>query len=253
MVKVLEARLGKALLLKNVVNAIRELVQECIFIGDDSGIALQTMDDSRFTLISMILRSEVFASFQCDRNVDFGIDLNCLVKLLQCAGDDDTLTLKAEDDSDTVNLTFGNPEDNCVTVCEIQCKDIDPENVGMPEIDYDAVITMPSSKLKQICNNLFQLSAIVAIECTKEGVKFSSIGDVGSAKVTLPPSDNGKVEIDLTKPVTLNFSLKYLVAICKSHEISSQVRLSLSTEQPLLLEYSLGNNSFLRFYLAPNI
>lgn len=117
------------------------------------------MDDSGFTFVSMILRAEIFASFQCNRNVDSGIDLNSLVKILQCAGDDDTLTLKIEDDSDTVNLTFKNPEDNCVSVCEIEFKDIDQKNPGLPEIDYDAVITMPLSKLKQICNNLSQLSA----------------------------------------------------------------------------------------------
>lgn len=65
------------------------------------------------------------------------------------------------------------------------------------------------------------------------------------------PENN--VEIDLSEPVALTFSLKYLVNFCKASGLSSQVKLSLSNEVPLLVEYALSNNSYLRFYLAPKI
>ncbi len=59
--------------------------------------------------------------------------------------------------------------------------------------------------------------------------------------------------IDLSEPVSLNFSLKYLVNFCKASSLSTSVKLSLSNEVPLLVEYSLANNSYLRFYLAPKV
>lgn len=61
------------------------------------------------------------------------------------------------------------------------------------------------------------------------------------------------VEIDLTEPVALTFSLKYLVNFCKASGLSPQVKLCLSNEVPLLVEYGLQNNSYLRFYLAPKV
>lgn len=61
------------------------------------------------------------------------------------------------------------------------------------------------------------------------------------------------IEIDLTEPVSLTFSLKYLVNFCKASGLSSQVKLCLSSEVPLLVEYGLQNNSYLRFYLAPKV
>jgi DNA polymerase III sliding clamp (beta) subunit (PCNA family) len=61
------------------------------------------------------------------------------------------------------------------------------------------------------------------------------------------------VEIDLSEPVALSFSLKYLVNFTKATGLSSQVRICLSNEVPLLVEYSLSNNSYLRFYLAPKV
>ena len=102
------------------------------------------------------------------------------------------------------------------------------------------------------------LTTPVSIECTKEGVKFSCQGDIGSGSVQLrqhtnveKPGEN--VEIDLSEPVSLTFSLKYLVNFCKASGLSDNVKLSLSSEVPLLVEYSLSSNSYLRFYLAPKV
>ena len=98
----------------------------------------------------------------------------------------------------------------------------------------------------------------VSIECTKEGVKFSCSGDIGSGSVTLRSHTNVEkpelnVDINLSEPVALTFSLKYLVNFCKASGLSSQVKLCLSNEVPLLVEYALSNNSYLRFYLAPKV
>jgi proliferating cell nuclear antigen len=61
------------------------------------------------------------------------------------------------------------------------------------------------------------------------------------------------VEIELTEPVSLTFSLKYLANFCKAAGLSKTVKLCLSNEVPLLVEYALAGNSYLRFYLAPKV
>ena len=99
---------------------------------------------------------------------------------------------------------------------------------------------------------------VVAIECTKEGVKFNCTGDIGSGSVSLRSHTNvddesKNVEINLSEPVALTFSLKYLVNFCKASGLSDHVKLCLSNEVPLLVEYALSNNSYLRFYLAPKV
>lgn len=98
----------------------------------------------------------------------------------------------------------------------------------------------------------------VSIEATKDGVKFSCSGDIGNGAVTLRGHSNVdkpelNVDIALTEPVALTFSLKYLVNFCKASGLSSTVKLCLSNEVPLLVEYSLASNSYLRFYLAPKV
>lgn len=61
------------------------------------------------------------------------------------------------------------------------------------------------------------------------------------------------VDIELTEPVSLTFSLKYLVNFCKAAALSTQVKICLSSEVPLLVEYNLSGSSYLRFYLAPKV
>jgi proliferating cell nuclear antigen len=99
---------------------------------------------------------------------------------------------------------------------------------------------------------------LVSIEATKEGVKFSCVGDIGNGSVTLRSHTNVdkpelNVSIELTEPVALTFSLKYLVNFCKASALSSTVKLCLSNEVPLLVEYGVSGSSYLRFYLAPKV
>ena len=61
------------------------------------------------------------------------------------------------------------------------------------------------------------------------------------------------VSIELTEPVALTFSLKYLINFCKASNLGTSVKLCLSNEVPLLVEYELASNSYLRFYLAPKV
>jgi proliferating cell nuclear antigen len=56
----------------------------------------------------------------------------------------------------------------------------------------------------------------------------------------------------LVEPVSLTFSLKYLVNFCKASALSPTVKLSLSTDVPLLVEYKM-EAGHVRFYLAPKV
>lgn len=64
---------------------------------------------------------------------------------------------------------------------------------------------------------------------------------------------NESIEIELSEPVSLTFSLKYLVNFCKAAGLSNTVKICLSNEVPLLVEYTLAGSSYLRFYLAPKV
>jgi len=254
----LEARLEQADLLKKVVDAIKDLVQDCNFDCNDSGLALQAMDNSHVALVSMMLKAESFSPYRCDRNIALGVNLTSLTKVLRAAQNEDILTLKAEDAPDVLNLVFESSDNDRISEYDLKLMDIDQEHLGIPDTEYAATITMPSSEFKRICIDLMALSESVSIEASKDGIKFHASGDIGNGAVTLRTNVNVEkpelgVDIELSEPVSLTFSLKYLVNFCKAAGLSKTVKLCLSSEVPLLVEYNLSGSSYLRFYLAPKI
>ncbi|KAG6053081.1 hypothetical protein E4U17_005055 [Claviceps sp. LM77 group G4] len=241
-----------------VVDAIKDLVQDCNFDCNDSGIALQAMDNSHVALVSMMLKAEGFSPYRCDRNIALGVNLTSLTKVLRAAQSDDNLTLKADDAPDVLNLLFESVDRDRISEYDLKLMDIDQEHLGIPETEYAATISMPSAEFRRICTDLAAMSESVSIEASKDGIKFSCNGDIGNGSVTLrsvqdieKPQNN--IDIELTEPVTLVFSLKYLVNFCKASTLADHVKLCLSSEVPLLVEYILSGSSYLRFYLAPKI
>lgn len=103
-----EAKLVQGVLLKKILEAIKELVTDASFDCSSTGIALQAMDSAHVSLCHMLLKAEGFDHYRCDRNLNLGINMATLSKMLKCVGSDDQVTLRAEDDGDTVSFQFEN-------------------------------------------------------------------------------------------------------------------------------------------------
>jgi len=71
---------------------------------------------------------------------------------------------------------------------------------------------MPSGEYARIVRDLGQFGDSIVISCSKQGVKFSATGDIGTGNIKLAQSSTAdekeKVEIDLNEPVTLTFAAK---------------------------------------------
>ncbi|XP_055387108.1 proliferating cell nuclear antigen [Condylostylus longicornis] len=253
-----EARLGNAATLKKVLDAIKDLLNEATFDCSDSGIQLQAMDNSHISLVSLTLRSDGFDKFRCDRNLSMGMNLGSMAKILKCANNDDTVTMKAQDNADTVTFMFESQNQEKVSDYEMKLMNLDQEHLGIPETDYSCVVRMPSLEFARICRDLAQFGESVIICCTKEGIKFSASGDVGSANIKLAQTstvdkEEESVIIEMQEPVILTFACRYLNSFTKATPLSPQVQLSMSADVPLVVEYRIQDLGHIRYYLAPKI
>jgi len=254
----LEARLTQAVLFKRVIDAMKDLVTDASFDFSDAGLSMQAMDSSHVSLCFMNLTAEGFERYRCDRNLSLGLSLANLGKILKCAGTEDTLTLKAIDEPDTLSLMFENKTQDKIMDFEMKLMDIDEENLGIPDQEYKCKITMDCNEFARIIRDLSALGDTCNIACTKDGVKFSVEGDVGNANITIKPTKTVDKEegtsITMKEPVELTFALRYLKFFTQAAPLSSKVSLSMSEDIPLLTEFQLGDNAgSLKYYLAPKI
>ncbi|XP_039293343.1 proliferating cell nuclear antigen [Nilaparvata lugens] len=253
-----EARLVQSSILKKVLEAIKELLNEATFDCSDSGIQLQAMDNSHVSLVSLNLRSDGFDKFRCDRNLSMGINLASMSKIMKCAGNEDVLTMKAQDNADLVTFMFESQNQEKVMDYEMKLMNLDQEHLGIPETDYSCVIKLPSGEFARIVRDLSQFGESVVISCTKEGIKFSAGGDIGNANIKLAHTtnvdkDEDAVSIEMQEPVSLTFACRYLNSFAKATPLSPQVQLSMSADVPLVVEYKIGDIGHIRYYLAPKI
>lgn len=74
-----EAKLSEAAMLKKIMDAIKDLVNEASWDCSGAGMSLQAMDTSHVSLVAVNMRCEGFEKYRCDRNVTLGMNLNRLV------------------------------------------------------------------------------------------------------------------------------------------------------------------------------
>jgi len=258
-----EARLEHGVVLKKIMESIKDLVSEANFDCSSNGVALQAMDSSHVSLVALMLRADGFQHFRCDRNMSLGINLTSMAKILKCAGPADIITLKADENSgDTVTFMFESPKHDRISDFELKLMDIDSEHLGIPDTEYKCVVKMPATEFQRICRELSTIGDTVTIGCSKDGIKFSVTGDLGTGNITCRPDSNAdakedeQVKIELQEDVTFAFALRYLNFFAKATSLSDTVTLSMSPDVPLVVEYQIGEKGDLghiRFYLAPKI
>jgi len=256
-----EARIDQGSVLKKIMESIKDLVNEANFDCSSTGISLQAMDSSHVSLVALYLRSEGFQHYRCDRNMSLGINLGSMSKILKCAGNDDHITLKSEDNGSEVFFMFENAEQTRVSHFSLKLMDIDSEHLGIPDTEYQCVVKMQATEFQRICKEISIIGDTVKISASKEGVKFSVSGDMGTGNIVCKSNssvedDDEAVVIKVEEEVNLTFALRYLNFFAKATPLSGSVTLKMSPDVPLVVEYKIQDEAdmgHIRFYLAPKI
>jgi len=172
-------------LFKKIVSALSELVEQGNFQVDGNMISFQGMDSSHVSLVSMQLTESGFENYRCDSDQCLGIQFSALSKILKCMTPKDSLSIQAQSDGDVVNFIFESMDQKRYSNFELKLNDIDQEQLGIPETEYETIIEMPSAEFQRICRDLAAIGDTVTISATKQGVKFSVNGDIGSGDMTI--------------------------------------------------------------------
>lgn len=103
-----QAKLSEGILLKKLIESIKDLVTDINLDITSTGISLQAMDSSHVALVTLNLSSEGFEEYRCDKQMTLGVSVANLSKIMKCGGNDDSITLSAEEDPSSLNIKFEN-------------------------------------------------------------------------------------------------------------------------------------------------
>jgi len=123
-------------------------------------------------------------------------------------------------------------------------------------------VKLPSAEFKRVVGDLSVMGDTCVIAVSKEGVKFSVKGDLGTGSVMRKQDKSGEKDeshtlIEMEEPTELTFAMRYLNQFTKATTLNGSVSLHMSKDVPLMVEYKLGEGDgalgYLRYYLAPKI
>jgi proliferating cell nuclear antigen len=126
------------------------------------------MDSSHVSLCAMAMKQEGFDNYRCDKNLSLGINTVNLGKLLKCAGNEDIITLKSQEDVDSLSMVFESPNQDRVSDFELKLMDIESEHLGIPDTEYKCNVRLPSAEFQRIIRDL----AILGDSCKHNILTF---------------------------------------------------------------------------------
>lgn len=268
---IFELKTINVILLKQIFECIKRYLTEAAIQVTPDGLVLSTFDSSRVSLTKIDLHKSKFEKFYCrPAGFKLGISPDTLFKALKSANRKETIILyMTEDEEDKLIFQLTDSELNKKKEYKINILHLDEDPVQIEDkkneelvlhtpnvkvLKYDHIISMPSSQFRQIIKDVeVNDGNALKIESIQKQIKFSAMGDDkvydfgvifdelndDKSKITYIKSDN--------KIVQGIFNLNYLSFFIKVSQISDVLKIHLTNDKPLVLEYNflLGNIKFL--------
>merc|ERR1712151_580172 len=185
-----------------------------------------------------------FSNFKCERATSLGMNVESLSKILKMCSPNDSLKLRWQSGADTVSFQCEGGDDR-IADFDLKLMQIESEHMEILEQHYKVVAKLPSSEFLKVCRDLKEFGETMQIQASKDGIRFSVQGDVGTGNVVLKPRESEKPEerVSLTvhEAITATFALRYLVTFSKAAPLCSTVELGLGLDSPLSVKYALEN------------
>lgn len=257
-----KAHLKEAAILKKVVDAIKDFVNDANFLCTGDGLQMQAMDSSHVVLVCLTLLAEGFTEYECPEDFSLGLSLSLLSKILKCAENSDSILLEAEPAGDMLHITFESVNGSRKSSFEVARMNIDTDSIQIPETEYQCSVKLPYSTFKKVTSDLSSLGDTCSIQVQTGIVTFNVRGEIGGTATFTLNEDKTckKVEeqtiIDMDdedRNITLRFALRYLSNFAKTNGLSEQVGIFMRDGFPLYVTYDLGDIGSVGYHLAPKI
>ena len=182
------AEIRPAKIFKQVIESLKEVVNECTFECTNSQMQVQAMDSGHVSLVSLELAGDKMHLYRCERNIQLGVNIGSLHKMMKCCGNDDCVVLTSDSSSDVLNVRLADLNEERVSDFSMKLMEIDSQHLGIPQQEYKAAVKIPSGEFAKICRDIASFGDTVTIEVTPNHVAFSASGDIGTGKVFLKAS-----------------------------------------------------------------
>lgn len=241
-----EIKIDDARYWKNCVDSIVSLIDEGSFNITKEGISLKAMDPSGISMISFFIPNKTFSKYDVDKPVSVGLNLENFGKILASSRAEEQLVMKESGNKFLVEF-IGKTSKRRYKLPMIEVKkDADKE----PKIEFDSVVEVKADSLKEILKDANLLSTHIGFKTDKDSFLVVAKGDAGELEEEHLNNAEVIKKIDASKASSATFNLDYLERMISACPSNSTMVLSIKTEEPIKIEYKIGDAN-VSYFLAP--
>lgn len=238
--------------LKTLFEVLKDVLTDVNIIFDETGIKIMAMDGNHVALIHLKLEAENFEYFYCKEKTMIGVCMMSFYKLMKTISNSDTVTMYMEqDNTDQLHISIRNAEKNSMTNFSLKLLDIDEEELSIPDVDIDCIVTMNSNEFQKLCRDMTNIKDVIRITSEGDKITFSAEGDFAKQTTIIGETSHGLAfSKHADHHISAEYSLKYINLFTKSTNLCNTIQLYMKRDYPLILEYHVGNLGTLKFALA---
>lgn len=238
--------------LKTLFDVLKDLISESNLRFDETGIKIISLDPARIGMVHVSICN--LESYYCAKSPFYcGIYIAYLYKILRSVNTSHHLECRIrESDPKLMELIVSNADKRTQTIHRLKLLDLDTEEINIPVVDFECVISMPSSEFQKYIKELSHVSNLITVRGSGKLIQFICNGDLGETCIEISPTPSGlnwlhKDGVKETFEGT--YFLKYLEKFSRG-VVDSTVEVYFKQDYPLIMRYEMTIGS-LRFCVAP--
>src|SRR5210317_609948 len=229
--------------IKSTFEVLKDILNDVTIYFKPSGMYLVTLDTPRTSLIVICLPGQNFEEYSCDNDIDTGVNITNVYKLLKTITSNDVLIISINC-KEYMNIEIHSEQKKTCTKFALKLLDINENQIEVPEMNMTMNTPVPSVDFQRICRDMANIGE--DIEITRDGTSFrlKCEGDFANQETDIQCTEE-------SPKISGIYSLRYMNIFTKATNMCSTVQIMQEElNRFLILKYNVANLGELKFYLA---
>lgn len=248
---VLLMRTAQCVQFKSLIECLKELLSEVnIDFIQGKGMRLVSIDPGRIGLLHLEVNNIEY--FYANGVVTAGLSMLHLYRMIRSMTSGDFMEWRIyEDDIHRMEIELSNSERRTKTVNSIKLLDLDEVDIVIPQVEFDRVVSMPSSELSKHVREMATVSPYITIRGTRTTLEILAEGEMSSSHVIIEPTASGLNwrHSEDGDDIEGKYFAKYIEKFTKN-SLANNVELFLKNNYPLIMRFEISIGC-LRCCIAP--
>jgi len=268
--KILNAVIAKTPPFRTLIESLKEIYTEVPieFLCNKSkneeqnakaGMRILSINQAKVIVVYVLLEASKFDDYECHSNITLGINVGDFYTYIKSLEKEDTLTL-SYDDEDPHHLSIDKENERSVAHLKLKLLDLDKEDIQLPDITFNSIITIPSSDFQKHCRLMNSIAEYMIIKCVGKQITFSCRCQSGTYDIIFRETEAkdekekkvpDKKSKEIQKITHGVYELKHLVTFTKCTSLCPNIEIYMQNDFPIVIRYSVAALGNVYFYLTP--